>query len=290
MNKLILAAAVGAALSFAHSTHAQASPDDLVVNAVITLDDLDTLVVIGENFLRMPVGMTVSLGPEDEPGDISRSCRPSLDRTVLTCTLRDGLPPAGDYMLRIERTLSPFGSVAYPLTIGAQGPEGPVGPTGPVGPQGVQGNTGAPGPQGVPGVPGAPGPQGPAGTPGMAGPPGEDGAPGPTGPAGPQGPIGPEGPAAPDGRFGTDTSVAASGRGDVCTLGDVWLTAGGVSSGTPARGQLLPISQNTAVFALLGTLYGGNGSTTFALPDLRDAAPNGLTYVICLQGIFPSRD
>jgi microcystin-dependent protein len=34
-------------------------------------------------------------------------------------------------------------------------------------------------------------------------------------------------------------------------------------------GQLLPISQNTALFSLLGTTYGGNGKTTFALPDLR---------------------
>ncbi len=35
------------------------------------------------------------------------------------------------------------------------------------------------------------------------------------------------------------------------------------------QGQLLSISQNTALFALLGTFYGGNGITTFALPDLR---------------------
>lgn len=34
-------------------------------------------------------------------------------------------------------------------------------------------------------------------------------------------------------------------------------------------GQLLSIAQNTALFALLGTMYGGNGQTTFALPDLR---------------------
>ena len=34
-------------------------------------------------------------------------------------------------------------------------------------------------------------------------------------------------------------------------------------------GQLLPISSNTALFALLGTQYGGNGVTTFALPDMR---------------------
>jgi microcystin-dependent protein len=36
-----------------------------------------------------------------------------------------------------------------------------------------------------------------------------------------------------------------------------------------ANGQLLPINQNQALFALLGTMYGGNGQTTFALPDLR---------------------
>ena len=35
-------------------------------------------------------------------------------------------------------------------------------------------------------------------------------------------------------------------------------------------GQLLPISQNTALFSLLGTMYGGDGKSTFGLPDLRD--------------------
>jgi len=38
-------------------------------------------------------------------------------------------------------------------------------------------------------------------------------------------------------------------------------------------GQLLPIAQNTALFALLGTQFGGNGQTTFALPDLRGRVP-----------------
>src|SRR5216684_4880212 len=36
-----------------------------------------------------------------------------------------------------------------------------------------------------------------------------------------------------------------------------------------AQGQLLPISQNTALFSLLGTFYGGDGKSTFALPDLQ---------------------
>lgn len=39
------------------------------------------------------------------------------------------------------------------------------------------------------------------------------------------------------------------------------------------QGQLLPISQNAALFALLGTTYGGNGSSNFALPDLRSRVP-----------------
>jgi microcystin-dependent protein len=108
-------------------------------------------------------------------------------------------------------------------------------------------------------------------------------------------------------------------------------------------GQLLPISENTALFSLVGTIYGGDGRTTFALPDLRGrvavhagsgpglekkrlgeksgsstvtltqkrvaAAAEGegeavtasqgvsveqpslaVNYIICLSGIFPSRN
>lgn len=40
------------------------------------------------------------------------------------------------------------------------------------------------------------------------------------------------------------------------------------------NGQLLPINQNQALFALLGTTYGGNGQTTFALPNLQGRIPN----------------
>ena len=42
---------------------------------------------------------------------------------------------------------------------------------------------------------------------------------------------------------------------------------------TPANGQLLPISQNTELFAIYGTIFGGDGRSTFALPDLRGRAP-----------------
>jgi microcystin-dependent protein len=39
------------------------------------------------------------------------------------------------------------------------------------------------------------------------------------------------------------------------------------------NGQLMPVAQNTALFSLLGTTYGGDGRTTFALPDLRGRVP-----------------
>ncbi len=41
-------------------------------------------------------------------------------------------------------------------------------------------------------------------------------------------------------------------------------------------GQLLPIAENTALFSLIGTTYGGDGRTNFALPDLRGRAPIGM--------------
>src|SRR2546428_9137170 len=50
------------------------------------------------------------------------------------------------------------------------------------------------------------------------------------------------------------------------------------------NGQILSIAQNTALFSLLGTMYGGNGQTTFALPNLQNRSPmhygtfSGITY------------
>jgi len=60
------------------------------------------------------------------------------------------------------------------------------------------------------------------------------------------------------------------------------------------EGQLLPVAQNHALYALLGTQFGGDGRSTFALPDLRDqeveAGGSKVRYIIALQGIFPSRN
>ena len=58
------------------------------------------------------------------------------------------------------------------------------------------------------------------------------------------------------------------------------------------NGQLLPIAQYTALFSLLGTNYGGNGTTTFALPDLRGRAPIGVgqqVAVWCPAGLHRER-
>lgn len=165
-----------------------------------------------------------------------------------------------------------------------KGQQGPPGPPGAQGPDGIPGLQGPAGPQGTTG---AIGPAGPSGPPGPAGSPG---AAGPQGPPGATGPVGPQGPPGPDSRFGNNTNQAASGRGRDCTLGEIILTAGSVANGLPASGQTLQIIQNTALFALLGTTYGGDGRTTFRLPDLQGAAPNGLTYSICTSGIFPSRN
>ena len=58
----------------------------------------------------------------------------------------------------------------------------------------------------------------------------------------------------------------------------------------PCTGQLLNINQNTALFSLLGTTFGGDGKTTFALPNLQGKEPApGLMYCIAVEGIYPSR-
>lgn len=72
------------------------------------------------------------------------------------------------------------------------------------------------------------------------------------------------------------------------------------------EGQLIPVAQNTALFSLLGTTFGGDGVHNFALPDLRPRDKDGnivninvgdihdgkpfMHTSICLYGIYPSRD
>jgi microcystin-dependent protein len=54
-------------------------------------------------------------------------------------------------------------------------------------------------------------------------------------------------------------------------------------------GSLLPIRGNEALYSLLGTQFGGDGTTTFALPNYTKIAPAGSTYCIATQGMFPQR-
>jgi microcystin-dependent protein len=55
-------------------------------------------------------------------------------------------------------------------------------------------------------------------------------------------------------------------------------------------GRILNISEYDALFALIGTTYGGNGITTFKLPDMRSMEPNEYTrYCINPYGVFPSQ-
>jgi microcystin-dependent protein len=60
-------------------------------------------------------------------------------------------------------------------------------------------------------------------------------------------------------------------------LGEIKMFAGNFAPRSWAfcNGQLLSIAQNTALFSLLGTTYGGDGRTTFALPDLQSRVPMG---------------
>ena len=55
-------------------------------------------------------------------------------------------------------------------------------------------------------------------------------------------------------------------------------------------GQLLEINSNQALFSIVGTQFGGDGQTTFGLPNLSKTVPApNLIYIICVQGIYPSR-
>jgi hypothetical protein len=90
---------------------------------------------------------------------------------------------------------------------------------------------------------------------------------------------------------GTGAASPSTSGGAQCTMGEVTLFAqhGAYlpNNYEIAKGQMLPIMNNEPLFTLLRTEYGGNGTSTFALPNLQSLAPNHLTYAICVTGIFP---
>ncbi|MBL4831325.1 MAG: tail fiber protein [Aliivibrio sp.] len=77
-------------------------------------------------------------------------------------------------------------------------------------------------------------------------------------------------------------------------IGEVSMFAGNFAPRNFAfcEGQIISISQHNALFSLLGTIYGGDGRTTFALPNLKEKEKSmkGVRYIIALQGIYPSRN
>ncbi|RZN80260.1 MAG: phage tail protein [Winogradskyella sp.] len=119
--------------------------------------------------------------------------------------------------------------------------------------------------------------------------------------------------------------MSYNGNAQEAFIGEVKLFAGNFAPRGWAlcEGQLLAISSNSALFSILGTTYGGDGRTTFALPDLRGRAPIApgtgpglptirlgdksgnvsvnkgdgaktlptlsLNYIIAVQGYYPSR-
>ena len=77
------------------------------------------------------------------------------------------------------------------------------------------------------------------------------------------------------------TAILASPKAEACAsdpyIGSICMFGGNfaIRGYAKAEGQLLSISQNTALFSILGTTYGGDGRTTFGLPDLRGRTPIG---------------
>jgi microcystin-dependent protein len=85
--------------------------------------------------------------------------------------------------------------------------------------------------------------------------------------------------------FVDNTSSAAD-----CTLGQPQLyasTSPNVTDMLPADGSLMLLDQNTALFSIYGTRFGGDGKTRFALPTM--AAPPGMRWFVCAAGIYPSQ-
>jgi hypothetical protein len=87
-------------------------------------------------------------------------------------------------------------------------------------------------------------------------------------------------------QFGQPDPVIGTASLD-CGLGEVRLFAGLVPTNfIPADGRLLPIAENAALFVSFGTAYGGDGRTTFGVPNLKAVTPNHLAYGVCASGTF----
>jgi len=259
-----------------------------IIGAEPDLDD-DTLLITAENLpnpwtgtasLFVPMMGTVTL-------DI-------LAQDPTAGELLADLPPEvsdyrGSFLLNLVYSSSPNGQDSFVVFIGSgiPGPQGPEGPRGPQGPQGPEGAQGPRGPQGPQGPEGPEGPQGPKGDPGDPG----------LNPGTLEGDL-----LTWDGTnwvarqprqisaqpinnmqpyLGVNFIIALFGiypsRSDISnpTIGEITMFGGTFAPRNWALcdGQLLSIANNQALFSILGTTFGGDGQTTFALPDLRGRVP-----------------
>lgn len=56
------------------------------------------------------------------------------------------------------------------------------------------------------------------------------------------------------------------------------------------NGAIMQIVQNQALYSLIGNKFGGNGTSTFGIPNMMNDTPAvGMNYYICIMGIYPSR-
>ena len=76
--------------------------------------------------------------------------------------------------------------------------------------------------------------------------------------------------------------------GQICMFPWSWAPTGWL----PCDGRLLQIAPNTSLFSLIGTEFGGDGKTSFAIPKLAALGAVGggdVGYYICTNGLYPSR-
>lgn len=245
-----------------------------------------------------PAGADGATGPTGETGATGA---PGADGINGTNGSDGAIGPAG-----------PTGATGPAGPTGATGPAGPTGVTGPAGTNGDDGQDGAVGATGAtgPAGPAGPtGPQGPIGADGVAdGAPQPDDTAGFGVPAGttlgdllywnenvwvattPDGAVGSyvtgvvnakvDGSDKRQPYLGVNYIIATQGtypsrNGVDPYLGEIVMFGGNFAPRGWAfcNGQLLAVSSNSALFSLLGTIYGGDGRTTFALPDLRGRVP-----------------
>ncbi len=104
-------------------------------------------------------------------------------------------------------------------------------------------------------------------------------------------------------QIGSQTTVGkdtTGGAGD-CLIGEIRLFSNNLipRGFLSAEGQILQINDYFTLFTLIGTKFGGDGQSTFQLPDLRNVEPThrtfegsevDLNYAICAVGVFPSSD